>query len=134
MIYEILHVFFTSENKLLDDDSQESAKKIMKFLIKSRGCEFKIGVTPKFKGFSIGATPSCYFNAIRNKGDVLVFQGDTTLLYIEVHSGISSERFVHTTKKTILCLFSFLKLMAAESHSYMHLPFHIMKLNTALLK
>ena len=43
-------------------------------------------------------------------------KNNTTLLYVEVHSGQGTDSFVQTTRKTILCLLSYSRLLKAFSY------------------
>lgn len=119
---EELAQFVTSQSpkdrqNLFNDDSQISARDIIKFLIQNHegDCQYHINTILKVKNMSISVIPACYFNAKKNKGDVVVCKNNTTLLYVEVHSGQGADTFVQTTRKTILCLLSYLRLLKAFS-------------------
>lgn len=57
---------------------------------------------------SIGILQNCYCNPKKNRGDaVIINDANTTILYVEVHSS----SFVPTTRKTVLLLFHYLRLL-----------------------
>jgi len=97
------------------DNSQTSAKNIMKSQIHNPEERFNydIDATPKIKNKSIGDIPKCYFDAKNNRGNVSVCKDNTTLVYVEVQSGKGTDSFVQATRKTILCLLSYVRLLKA---------------------
>jgi len=57
---------------------------------------------------SIGILQKCYYNPQKNSGDAVISNdANTTVLYVEVHSS----SFVPTTRKTVLLLFHYLRLL-----------------------